>query len=162
MNKVGSCSDTATLLQHWPRPKNWNSQKVMSASIGAHHVPDKLQAGPRGPLRQDRWAHLICSGPHNCHQHCIGRKKCYTISEWAEMGRGCSLVEEDNVRFPDFVWGKTEHLDATVVGFVPLQLIVLPHLRGLFKLLHKARKKWEAGQCLQDSMKRRASNFQKA
>ena len=56
------------------------------------------------------------------------------------MGRGCSLVEEDDVRFPDFVWGKTEHLDAAIVGFIPLQLVVFPHLRGLFKSLHKTSK----------------------
>ena len=38
------------------------------------------------------------------------------------------LVEEDDVGLPDFVWGKTEHADASVIGLVPLQLIVLPHL----------------------------------
>ena len=38
------------------------------------------------------------------------------------------LVEEHDIGLPDFVWGKTEHADASVVSLVPLQLIILPHL----------------------------------
>jgi hypothetical protein len=38
------------------------------------------------------------------------------------------LVEEDNVRLPNFVRGKPQDTDSAVVSFVPLQLIVIPHL----------------------------------
>jgi hypothetical protein len=39
------------------------------------------------------------------------------------------LVEEHYIRLPYFVWRKSEYPDATVVCFVPLQLIVIPHLK---------------------------------
>ena len=45
--------------------------------------------------------------------------------------RNLLLVEENYIGLPDFVWGKAKDADASIVGLIPLQLIVLPHLERL-------------------------------
>jgi hypothetical protein len=65
------------------------------------------------------------------------------------------LVEEHYIRFPYFVWRKSEDPNTTIVCFVPLQLIVTPHLKKAERIKVEHRNKPRAIKYCPTSLKLR-------